>query len=463
MKILTFTISILFFGLTIFAQQNQEKAENFIKQIDGRLDKAKEAIDKECIAPETSEKAITWYLKGYIYAEIAKSEVLRKLCVNPAYESLQAIKQCKKLDNANIFESDCINVLFEIATLFYDQGISNYNLGLKNIDKQLFLNALSGFKYYFETLETLGNDDKIVLHLLKYNNINSNAVNIYAGYSAMQIEEFSIAEVYFKKIVDLSSTIQIASEKALPLGYIYYCNMLEKQGNINMAANVIERGMEIFPGNPEVLMTAINLYKNANDIDNLTDVLAKAEGQLPDNYPVLINYANSLLETASLFEKRGYESTNLNYLLKACEVLNKAIGLNNSEMQLIFLTANTHNNVAKLYFKKSDETNSARFRDQAEALYLLLLMKKPADKGMLFQIYNNLGAIYYKPAAEIYGLQDKDRIEEYLTLFKKSLPYFEEAHKLQPENRQIMQLLRNLYLIFNEAAKAEEMKTKLGL
>jgi tetratricopeptide (TPR) repeat protein len=343
------------------------------------------------------------------------------------------------------------------------KGISNYNQGLKSADKNLFATALVGFKNYFETLQTLGNDDKIVLHLLKYNNINSNAVNIYAGYSAMQTEDFSIAEMYFKKIVDLNSTIQIAAEKALPLGYIYYCNMLEKQGNINMAANVIERGMEIFPGNPEVLMTAINLYKNANDIDNLTDVLEKAEGQLPDNYPVLINYANSLLETAGLFEKRGYESTNLNYLLKACEVLNKAIGLNNSEMQLIFLTANTHNNVAKLYFKKSDETNSAKFRDQAEALYLLLLMKKPADKGMLFQIYNNLGAIYYKPAAEIYGLQDKDRIEEYLTLFKKSLPYFEEAHKLQPENRQIMQLLRNLYLIFNEAVKAEEMKTKLGL
>jgi hypothetical protein len=122
MRKILYSLLITIFCFPVFGQQNQEKAENYIKQIDGRLDKAKEAIDKECISPETSEKPITWYLKGYIYAEIAKSEVLRKLSANPAHESLQAIKQCKKLDVNNIFESDCINVLFEIATLFYDQG-----------------------------------------------------------------------------------------------------------------------------------------------------------------------------------------------------------------------------------------------------------------------------------------------------------------------------------------------------
>ncbi|MBN2683370.1 MAG: hypothetical protein JXR58_12745 [Bacteroidales bacterium] len=463
MKTFLLLFSILLFTINGFCQQNQEKAENYIKQIDGRLDKAKEAIDKDCLAPETASKPVTWYLKGYIYAEIAKSEVLKKLSPNPAYESLQAIRQCKKLDAENNFESDCINVLFEIATLFYDKGISNYNNALKSSDKNLYTNALDGFKNYFETLETLGNDDKIVLHLLKYNNINSNAVNVYAGYSAMQLEDFSKAEMYFTKIVDLDSNQEPQKEKALPLAYIYYCNMLEKNGRVDKASKVIQQGMIFFPGNPEILMTAINLYKNANDIDMLTEVLSKAEGELPDNYPVLVNYSNSLLETAKLFEKRGYEATALNYLLKACEVLNKAVGIKTDEIQLIFLAANTHNNVAKIYFKRNDETNSAKFRDQAEALYLLLLMKKPDDKSMLFQIYNNLGAIYYKPAADIYSSQDKDRIEEYLALFKKSLPYFEEAHKLQPDNRQIMQLLRNLYLIFNEAVKADEMKAKLGL
>lgn len=462
MKIILFLLLFLPLSASVFCQQNQEEAENFIKQIDGRLDKAKEAIDKECLAPETASDPMTWYLKGYIYGEIAKSQVYAALSSNPANESLEAIKQCKKLDENGKFESDCINVLFEIATLFYDRGIRNYNAALKGNEKNLYLKALEGFKYYFKTLETLGNDDKIVLHLLKYNNINSDAVNIYAGYSAMQMEDYQTAEAYFTKIVDFNSTKEIALSKALPLAYIYYCNMLEKQGNISLASKVIERGMELIPGNPEILITAINLYKNANDIDNLTDVLEKAEGDLPDNYPVLVNFANSLLETASLFEKRGYENTTLNYLLKACAVLNRAVELNNSELNLIFLAANTHNSVAKIYFRKSEELNSATFRDQAEALYLLLLMKKPKDENMLFQIYNNLGAIYYKPAAEIYSSQDRDRIEEYLALFQKSLPYFEEAHKLQSKNKKIMQLLINLYLIFNETTKADEMKTKMG-
>lgn len=460
MKLFNLTIFLLL-SFTLWAQINKDEAENYIKQIEGKLDKAKEAIDLECIDEVKSQDPMTWYLKSYIYSELAKSEVYKGLCENPGKEALEAVKQCKKLDEQDKFGSDCINVLFVVATLFYDEGIENYNHGLKTGDKSDFEKAINGFDQYFESLSTLGNDDEIMLHLLKYNNINSNAINVYAGYSAMMIEKYDLAEKYFLKVVDLNGEKDIARKKALPLAYVYYCNMLEKKGAVEQAGVVINRGIDLLPSNAEILLTAINLYKNSNDIDNLTSVLEKAQTELPDNYKVLVNLGNSLLETANLFNQRGYASTTQRYRINAADALIKAIQIDDSDIKLLFLAATNYNNISKDYFAKEDHQNAAKYRELSVEYYHKFIAKNPTDKAMLFKAYNNMGAIYYKPGAAIYATQNKDRVEEYLTFFKKALPNFEEAHKLKPDNKKIINVLRNLYLIFNETAKAEEMKLKL--
>ncbi|HBS87673.1 MAG: hypothetical protein A2W91_15530 [Bacteroidetes bacterium GWF2_38_335] len=444
-----------------FAQDHKTDAENYIKQIEGKLDKAKASIDAECAGPNGETDPQLWYLKGYIYAEIAKSKVYQGIATEPGVTSLQAIQKCYKLDTDRKYLSDCINVLFEIATMFYDEGIENYNRGLESGNKEFFNTALKGFEKYYQTIETLGEDAIMVLHLLKMNKINVNSIYVYTGYCSQQTENYDKAKEYYLKVIDFNSPVDTARKKALPLAYIYYCNLLEKQGNISEASRVIERGIQVLPENSDMLITALNLYKKAEKVDELTTILQRAALVLPDNYKVLVILGNNLLETAEMFVKRGYMKTALEYNIKASEAFEKAISIDDSDIKLIFMNANALNEIAKTYFANGDEPNSSVYREKSIVYYQKVLAKNPSDKQFLFNTYNNMGAVYYKPGAEIYSGQDKSRIEEYIVLFKKALPYFEKAYSYDPSNKKIINTLRNLYLIFNETAKADEMKKKL--
>ena len=47
-------------------------------------------------------------------------------------------------------------------------------------------------------------------------------------------------------------------------------------------------------------------------------------------------------------------------------------------------------------------------------------------------------------------------------VFRQSLPYFEEAHRMNPEDRAYMQILKGLYYRFHMDAKYEEISEKLN-
>ena len=60
----------------------------------------------------------------------------------------------------------------------------------------------------------------------------------------------------------------------------------------------------------------------------------------------------------------------------------------------------------------------------------------------------------------------KKALDEMNTVFKKSLPFFEKAHELDPENRDYMITLKGLYYRFIKEkgmeAKYNEMNEKLN-
>ena len=46
-------------------------------------------------------------------------------------------------------------------------------------------------------------------------------------------------------------------------------------------------------------------------------------------------------------------------------------------------------------------------------------------------------------------------------VFRKSLPFFEKAHEMAPEDRTYMQILKGLYYRFKMTAEEEAIKQKL--
>ena len=83
-----------------------------------------------------------------------------------------------------------------------------------------------------------------------------------------------------------------------------------------------------------------------------------------------------------------------------------------------------------------------------------------AGKG---RVYYNQGVKMNEEAAYISdGKAYKKALEDMNAMFKKSLPFFEKAHELDPENRDYMITLRTLYYRFEMKAEYEAINEKIN-
>lgn len=408
----------VFFSLLLNISFGQDTAsnpgENYIKQIEGMLDLAKENIDRDCVAEKTANDPLTWYLKAYIYTEIAKSEVYRQLSPDASEVALGAIKKHLELDKERKYYSESVNVLLELAPIFYNSGIIHYNKATQSKVKDVFERGLREFENYFEALEYLGSNEVVMEHLIKLHNIKPSAIILYAGYSAQNIEDYEKAKNYYKQIVLLEGEKQKALEAGQPLAFIYYSNILEEEKNINLAIQVIERGRELWPENYGMAISAINLYRATGRINELTGLLEEVVGKNPEKTDVLIMLADNYNKRAKYFRQTGYDSTSVEFSRKAIDTYKKILKLN------------------------------------------------PADEKLKFNINFKTGVLYFNPAVRLYNMKDPDLTEQYYEQFNKALPYFETAHNIDNSDKKVMVFLLKIYQILEYEDKAQEMKAKLG-
>ena len=80
------------------------------------------------------------------------------------------------------------------------------------------------------------------------------------------------------------------------------------------------------------------------------------------------------------------------------------------------------------------------------------------------------GRVYYNQAVKLNeaaalisdNKEYKKALDDMNEVFKKSLPFFEEAHKMAPEDRTYMQILKGLYYRFHMDAQYNEISEKLN-
>ncbi|MFH2094865.1 MAG: hypothetical protein ABIJ16_04120, partial [Bacteroidota bacterium] len=388
-------------------------AEDYIQQIEGKLDKAKIAIDKDCNNPQKANNAQVWYLKGYIYAEIGKSAVYNNLCDNCGLTALEAIQKCQRLDTENKFYSECFNVLFEIGTMFYDQAIKSYNSGVNSGSVADFSAALASFEFFFETQKTMGNDDKMIKHLLEYNKINPNSIKVYAGYSAQKTGNNEKAKAFYGELIDYKSDINTAKSKGLPLAYIYLSDILIAEGNLDEATMVVKRGVTLYPDNTDLIISCIDMYFKSDKVDELAEIVEIALKNNPKDIDLLVILAGAYNKISKLYTTRGYSETSEKYRAKAIEAYDKALAM------------------------------------------------KPVENDILYKINYNCGLLYYNPGVQLYIKKDESLKEQWTALFSKALPYLTKAHELDPSNRILINILMKIYQCLGQIDKAMEMEEKL--
>lgn len=200
--------------------------------------------------------------------------------------------------------------------------------------------------------------------------------------------------------------------------YGAYSQMLIAEGDTETGLAVLTKGRENYPENSEILFAEINYYIQAEDFATLESKLQQAIAAEPDN----VGLYNALGNVYMNLAKEAEEET-----------------------------------VADGYYVKSNQyfTEAAdRDPDNVDAIYSMGSMK-----------FNK--AVQLNAAMNELGNSKEDQVKydemnaELTQLFDDALPYFERAEKIDPDDRNTIIALKEIYARKGDYEKSGEYKKRL--
>lgn len=221
--------------------------------------------------------------------------------------------------------------------------------------------------------------------------------------------------------------------------YKYYAAIFAVQAEMHEEAVAVLESMkdgeyEAISVNQFLYQEYVALKDTAKFVQTLQDAIARFPGE-PWFLQNLINY----------YIFSGQEQTAVEYLAKAIE---------------------REPNVAQYHHIKGNLDENLGNYDAALADFDEALRCDPnladamAGKGRVY--YNQ--AVKLNEAAAL--IQDnkayKKALEEMNSVFRQSLPFFEKAHEMEPENRDYMIVLKGLYYRFHDDAKYEAIVEEMN-
>ena len=230
-------------------------------------------------------------------------------------------------------------------------------------------------------------------------------VVFYTGYSAYMIGKFEDALKFFLEVKE--------KDYNDPLLYYFLGKIYHDTDQIDKSLEVLSEGKEKHPLAKDINDLYINYKLERGELTALETELQKAISMAPDNLELRVTLA-------LLYEKKAEidAENRAVYLDKAKEVYKKIIELDGNHMRANY-------NLALLYYNQA------------------------------VNIMNNMD----DDDDDIFLLNDIQ--DQCIELFKKSLPYFNKAHELDPNNKEVLIGLGGVHFSLNDMEKSEEYKAKL--
>lgn len=189
----------------------------------------------------------------------------------------------------------------------------------------------------------------------------------------------------------------------VPGVYSSLSNVLIKQDKKDEAVKVVEGGLEKYPGSLELMIELANIHLRNNNLEAAEGVLAKAVAKDPEN-PQLHYAVGSVYDNLKKYDK-------------AEEAYKKALSLDPDNFDANYsMGALKFNQGVEMNEKAGDELDQTKYEE----------LSKKADG-----------------------------------YFKEALPYLEKAHEVNPEDRNTMLSLKQLYPRMGMTEKYKEIKAKL--
>lgn len=414
-------LSLLLVAGTLTAQDGKKalkKAINAQRAYDldpskngDKLQEAMAAIETATTAEDTKNTAKAWITKGNIYRGICSSHQLlssldptaEKAVENAAmiaYEAyVAAIPLAEKRDPKLIQKG-----IGEVQGHLVSEGAGYY-------EKKEYETAYLAFKYSLDAHDYLLENDKGSIFA------DADAINdqrYYTGLAALNAQKLEEAKPIFMTLKDAGF------DKPAVYEALY---KLEVENDRDAGLKILEEGRGKFPDDVSLLFNEINHYLADGKLNALTGKLQAAIDKEPGNI--------------SLYTTLGSIYDNL---------YQKALEEGKSE-------------VAQENF------------DNAYKAYNTALEKDPK----FFDAIYSIGALYYNRAAattkEMNALADdysKEGLKKYdglrklvLTQFDEALPFFKQAESLNPNDRNTLIALKEIFARKDDLPTSTEFKNRL--
>ena len=189
-----------------------------------------------------------------------------------------------------------------------------------------------------------------------------------------------------------------------PAIYIHMSDIYKREKNIEKAIEYLSLGREMFEEDQSIINTEINLYIELGRTDELVTKLGEAINLDPENSLLYFN-------RGTIYDQQGQVENAESDYLKSIELDPSSFGSNY--------------NLGALFFNKAVELNNSANSTSDDKKYRSL--KKQAD-------------VY----------------------FNKGLPYLEEAHLLDPKDKNTLLSLKQLYYMKGDYKKSEDIKRQIS-
>ena len=396
-----------------FAQKaNVKKAKNLALQETPDFSGARAAINVALTNEETKDLADTWYTAGLIgYQELSKEN--EKTYLGQARDE-------KRAGEAVVESFDYWMKAADLA-------------GQKVLDKK-GNEVLADKKTYAllqkKVLEYYKNQE-----LVKYGIYLNDQRDFATAYGVFQ-RHLSIPELSLMQNEKLQKEMP---KDSIYDQYKYYTAIFAIQAEMHPEAIAVLEEMK--DGNYEAITVNQFLYQeyvNVQDTANYVRVLQNAVVRFPQEPWFLQNLINHYIFS-------GQEQEAINYL-------DQAIAREPNVAQYHLIKGNLNEN------QKNYDAALADF-DRALAIDPTMADAE-AGKG---RVYYNQAVKMNEDAALIADAKEyKKALEEMNAMFRQSMPFFEKAHELAPDNRDYMITLRGLYYRFDMTDKYNAINEELN-
>jgi len=389
MKRTTILFVLLFAVTCAFAQKGKVTSALSYKEA-GKLDKAVEAIEETIDAsnPKTEGSVTwprTWEVRGEIYQAVfqSKDENYKKLSNDPLTVAYDSYMKALQLDDKDRFSK---SVKIKLTLLIGDltnQAVAAFN-------EETYEKAMKSFEQIMAIEQT-------PVYKAEDPNAVDTVIIFNAGLAAYNAKQYDKAIEYYKQ----AAKYKYNGAKTYSLIANSYFQKKDTVG----ALNVLQDGLKEYSDNGILLVEVINVYLNANKVDDAMKYLDIAISQDPKN-------ASYFFAQGTLYDKLQKPEEAATSYLKAIEYKEDYF--------------DAYYNLGALYYNKG-----VKQVDVANAI--------PSNQPEKYEVE-----------------KDKADIE-----FKKAIPYMEKAHEINPTDKFTLESLKTLYYRLKMLDKHAEIVEKM--